>query len=107
MAIPLIFLGGDLTSWCKLNSPSVPNGASTHHALPTVGSVLSDIEGFVTTVGGEALSIISEDGGKVYTLATSEGGVATSIGGHLFTIVENELISIFEEVTSTLSAAYL
>lgn len=65
-----------------------------------LGSVFSDVEGYVTSEGGHLYTVLSEDGHSAFTLATGAGGVVTSVAGSVFTVATAAAGSIYEEVTS-------
>ena len=56
-------------------------------------------------VGGEAVTIITSEGGKGFTLATSGVGVATSVLGSVYTVATATIGSQVSSLTSPTSSS--
>ncbi|KAG8802579.1 hypothetical protein FRC17_006382 [Serendipita sp. 399] len=76
--------------------------SAASNAFATVTAGAGGVASYVTSVGGQGITIISAEGGSVYTLATNGVGQVTSIAGSEYTIATNNVA----EFTSSAGAAY-
>ena len=86
-------IGREVTSVIDGVEKSVESQYSPRRLVPVLVSAYADSNEWapLTAIGSEVLTVVKDGSGAAFTLATDGVGLATTIGGQLYTVITSDI----------------